>query len=451
MRALGIDIGTTSISMALVDADSGALVAHETVNHDSFIQDGCPAGKAQDPERIWAIVREKYEALARAHGRPACVGMTGQMHGMLYVDASGRAVSPLYTWQDGRGNLPMADGRSYAQCLRDAGLSAASGYGLTTHFWLSRNGQVPANAAGMTTVSDYVAMKLTGRTAPALGADMAASWGGFDLEARAFRREALAAAGVDIRLLPEVLPGHAILGQTPDGVPVTLSLGDNQASVIGSVRDIAHTVLINVGTGSQVSFGVRRYFECLGDIELRPCTADTYICVGSGLCGGRAYALLERFYREAAGETAPCYDRMLSQAQAFVDEYGPEAAWRVRTTFSGTRSDPAARGSAAGIGVENFRPGALTVGVIAGILGELYEEYARMREMTGARASVLVGSGNGLRRNPLMRRLAEDRFGLPLHIPAHREEAAYGAALAAMAAAGLAPSLAEAQKRIRYE
>lgn len=440
MYAMGIDIGTTSISMVMLDEENGALVARETVNHASFIDDGCPVGKAQDVGRIISIVMEKYAALVSAHGRPCCIGLTGQMHGMLYVDKDGEAISPLYTWQDGRGNLPMADGRTYAQALRDYG-AAASGYGLTTHFYMKQNGLVPANAASMATISDYLAMKLTGNKKPVLGADMAASWGCFDLQDKVFR--------VDDPLLPEVVKGYTIVGETPDGVPVMVSAGDNQASVIGSVRDMEGTVLLNIGTGSQVSLGTDRYFDCGGAIELRPC-ADQYILAGSGLCGGRAYAMLEQFYREAAGSDAPCYDRMLQQATAFVDQYGRDAAWEVRTTFSGTRSNPDERGSIRGIGVQNFRPGALTAGLVAGILGELNECYRGMIDMTGKPARFMVGSGNGLRKNPLMRRLAEEMFGLKLHIPAHMEEAAYGAALCALMASGRVKSLSDAQRMIRY-
>ena len=98
MRSLGIDIGTTSISMVLLDEDTGALVARETVEHAAFIDDGCPVGKVQDAGRIVAIALKKYASLVAAHGRPCCIGLTGQMHGMLYVDEDGAAVSPLYTW-----------------------------------------------------------------------------------------------------------------------------------------------------------------------------------------------------------------------------------------------------------------------------------------------------------------------------------------------------------------
>ena len=451
MLSLGIDIGTTTISLALLDGESGALVDRVTVNSEAFIDDGCPGGRAQDPEKIWRLVRQGVDGLIARHGSPDCVGITGQMHGMLYVDRQGRAVSPLYTWQDGRGGAPLADGRSAAQVLREAGLAAAPGFGLTTHFALLRQGRVPEAAVRMVTIPDYAAMKLTGSAEPFIGADMAASWGCFDLKERTFRLDALERLGVDPSVLPRLERRHAVAGQTPEGAPVTVAIGDNQASVLGSVRDVERTVLINIGTGSQVSFGTDRYFDVQGSIELRPCTDTGNILVGSGLCGGRAYAMLEKFYRELTGSAEGCYGLMARQAEDFVDRFGWDAAWRVRTTFTGTRDDPAVRGGIEGIGEDNFRPGALTAGMIDGILGELHGEYAQMCALTGGRAEALVGSGNGLRRNPLMRRRAEELFGLKLRIPAWQEEAACGAALCALATSGRAPSLAAAQARIQYE
>ena len=64
-----------------------------------------------------------------------------------------------------------------------------------------------------------------------------------------------------------------------------------------------------------------------------------------------------------------------------------------------------------GIRVENFHPGAMTVGMIAGILEELYGYYERMCQISGQRAKRMAGSGNGLRRNALMQQLAEGIFG----------------------------------------
>ena len=62
----------------------------------------------------------------------------------------------------------------------------------------------------------------------------------------------------------------------------------------------------------------------------------------------------------------------------------------------------------------------------------------------------MVGSGNAIRKNPLLREMAEKMFGMKLDIPAHEEEAACGAAFQAMASAGIADSLEDAQQMITY-
>ena len=90
---------------------------------------------------------------------------------------------------------------------------------------------------------------------------MAASWGCFDLQRQEFLYEALKHAGVDTSYLPEVRKGHFLIGKTRDGVPVMGSIGDNQASLFGSVRDLEDTVLLNVGTGSQISFVSEEFVE----------------------------------------------------------------------------------------------------------------------------------------------------------------------------------------------
>lgn len=456
MRAMGIDIGTTSISLIMIDGETGKMLGKTGIAHRSFLKSPMAFAKIQSPERLLSLTIEGARELIDKFGKPDSIGTTGQMHGMLYVDKNGKAVSPLYTWQDGSGNELTRDGRTYAEVLAEATGAASAGYGLTTHYYLQDKNLIPKEAVRMVTISDYIAMSLCGEKEPVIARDMAASWGCYDLEIGDFCREEMEELGVDISYLPRLIPGHGVIGQTTGdfvkGIPVTASLGDNQASVLGSVKDLSNTVLLNVGTGSQVSLGISRYQPSQGSIELRPCTEQFFLMAGSGLCGGRAYAMLEQFYREAAGSTEgeSLYAMMEKQARDFIDTYGKEAAWKIRTTFSGTRSNPKERGLISGIGVENFHPGAMTVGMIKGILEELYGMYEDMTAMTGSRAAHLVGSGNGLRYNPLMRELAEEMFRMPMEIPVCAEEAAYGAALQSLASAGFAESMAQMQQKIRY-
>lgn len=434
---IGVDTGTTSISIVAMNEDV-ELIDRLTINHGSFIPGEFEHSRVQDPERIKSLVDEVLADIITKYGRPSGIGFTGQMHGMLYVDAKGDSVSPLYTWQDGSGNDSVA-------LLREHGLRVSPGYGLATHYFLQRAGKIPDSARKMTTISDYIAMKLCGNHEPVISSDMAASWGCFDIQEREFMCAKLQSVGVDISYLPETRKSYEVIGHTLQGVPVISSLGDNQASVMGSVSDGENSVLINVGTGAQVSTITSKYFPAEGDIEIRPYD-DKYLLAGSSLCGGRAYAMLEKFYREISGHEY--YSVMMSQAEEFMKSGGH--AWDVTTTFMGTRSDSAKTGSITGITEENFCAGAFTVGVIQGILRELHGFYSSMKDLTGKTARVLVGSGNGLRRNEIMKVLAQNIFCMKINIPVWQEEAACGAALCAMARTGLAESITEAQKLICY-
>ena len=447
MKVLGLDIGTTTVSAVVVEGTT--VLEAMTLPNSSFLPTPNAWEKLQDLASIRQTALGAVNTLLEKHPDTARIGITGQMHGIVYLDASGAPVSPLYIWQDGCGNLLMEDGETYASFLRKTCGAASAGFGLTTHFYLQKNGMIPSDAVKMVTICEYVGMKLCGSSRAVIAKDMAASWGCFDLRERKFLTEQMRALGVDTSYLPELMDGHGIMGNTPEGIPVIVSLGDNQASVLGSVSDLCDTVLINVGTGSQVSMGTEDYHDVSGSIELRPCVEGTSLLVGSGLCGGRAYAMLEQFYRQVTDSEDAMYERMAVQAREFRKTYGSDAAWKVKTTFSGTRSNPAEKGSITGIGVENFHPGAMTLGVISGILEELHEMYIEMCRVTGKRAARLVGSGNGIRKNKLMQEMAEEIFGMKLQIPQYQEEAAYGAALYALAATGK-EDFRRIQKKIRY-
>lgn len=90
------------------------------------------------------------------------------------------------------------------------------------------------------------------------------------------------------------------------------------------------------------------------------------------------------------------------------------------------------------------------MGMLRGILEELYDMYQGMCQMTGKKARCLVGAGNGIRKNTLMQEMAEKIFGMKLNIPKCQEEAALGAALCSLVSSGKVDSLEEIQKKIQY-
>ena len=139
MRAMGIDIGTTTASIIMMDASTGEILGSRTIAHNAFVKGHVPESKVQDADKLYQVAEAAVLELSEEFGAPACIGLTGQMHGMLYVDNEGNAVSPLYIWQDACGNFKMEDGKSYAEKLRETGGAASTGFGLTSHYYLQMN------------------------------------------------------------------------------------------------------------------------------------------------------------------------------------------------------------------------------------------------------------------------------------------------------------------------
>lgn len=119
----------------------------------------------------------------------------------------------------------------------------------------------------------------------------------------------------------------------------------------------------------------------------------------------------------------------------------------VSTTFGGTRSDPGKRGSISGIGLANFTPSALAAGVLQGMAQELYQMYQSIEK---TQIHTLAASGNAVRRNPVLVKLLEKVFGMPVMIPKEQEEAALGAAIFSAVSAGLSSREELAFRCVRY-
>lgn len=438
---IGLDIGTTSISAVAVESSSGLLLRSVTVPNDGALSSPDGVSRLQNPARIAKTVLELKESLASEFSPVAAIGVTGQMHGILYLGRKGQAISSLHTWQDGRGNLPY-EGSTYAARLSvHSGYPLASGYGLVTHFINLKQGLVPADAVTFCAIQDYIAMLLARRETPLVHASDAASFGCYDLTSQVFDLAATEKLGLDGTFLPSVTVETAVIGEDSSGIPVAVAIGDNQASVLGSLRDPA-SVLVNIGTGSQVSAVIPAPVPFPAG-EIRPYISQSCLLVGAPLCGGRAYALLHHFFARCAerfgGDSRDIYTVMNDMAS----ECPVNHTLKVDPRFCGTRSDPTLRGTVSAISEENFTPEQLTRGVLWGMAAELRALYGEMT--LPSPAAGLVGSGNAVRENPVLRWYLEEQFGLPLKCPIHREEAAFGAAIFAAAAADVYRDIPAAQ------
>jgi sedoheptulokinase len=240
------------------------------------------------------------------------------------------------------------------------------------------------------------------------------------------------------------------MGKARAGQLVSLAIGDNQASFVGSVRSNESCLLINIGTGSQLSMFTEECLE-MPSLETRPFCGGGFLLVGSSLCGGRAYAALEHFFRDiVAMATGRDTGELYGSMERLVAAEGISDKLEFQTKYCGTRGDPHQRGEIRNLGLDNFTPEHFRAGTLSGIITELFDYYEPMSIYTKKQPKMLVGSGNGIRLNKPMATIASEIFGLPVRIPLYEEEAAYGAALLAMVSSGQFGSVPDVQKLVRY-
>ncbi|BFT71172.1 sedoheptulokinase [Paenibacillus sp. P36] len=452
MYLAGIDIGTTSICLIVANAEDGRVIRMASTKNDAALPSKEFWERTQQADRIVQLVQSLIEECQDDWDAVRAIGISCQMHGVLYVSKEGKAVSPLVTWQDGRGELLLESGRSYATELSElTGFDLHTGYGLVTHYYLTKQGNLPSGGVKLCTIGDYVAMQLCDEKTPRIDSSNAASIGLFTLPNRQFDKDQLIAAGMDAEFLPELVHHTAIAGDTADGKKVLWAIGDNQASFLGAVSSFQGTLLVNIGTGSQVSVYSSAYFES-PHLETRPFMDGGYLLVGASLSGGKSYELLEQFFREVCRtfgllDDRSFYETMNRLAEEALIESVP--ALKVGTQFYGTREHPYKTGSIEGIRPNNFHPQQLIVGFLHGILDELDGFTKCLPAELHEQLTRLAVSGNGIRKNRAMQQLASIKWQLPLMFPRVKEEAAFGAAVHAAVGSGLYSDYAEALQRMQ--
>ena len=349
------------------------------------------------------------------------------MHGMVYISEGGKAVSPLYSWQDGRANRKYSKTKTFCEEILDrTGYVCSSGYAFATLFYNRINHIEPKEAKSFCSIMDYIVMILTNNKTPLIHVSNAASFGLYDLKNNCFDSVAVEQLGLSHYTLPQIAEETEIAGYYKN-IPISVAIGDNQASFFGSVKEEKTSALVNFGTGSQVSAVVDELQNINKEIEIRPYLFGKYLICGSALCGGKAYAIMENFFLEYAEtltqKKTSQYEIMNELARkAYID--GKPLS--ISTRFCGTRQNPSLRGVISGIDDINFTPGNLLLGVLHGMVDELKIYFDCMGCVDVSR---LVASGNAVKKNLLLVNLLGDVFEMKVVLTDSNEEAAVGSAL----------------------
>ena len=216
----------------------------------------------------WAGTLEAIErALAASGADPAeveAIGLAGQMHGAVLLDGHGDVVRPAILWNDQRTAAECDAIRELVgaeRLIAITGNDAITGFTAPKLLWVRRH--EPEAWAGVRHVllpKDFVRLRLTGEHAM----DKADGSGTllFDLAARTWSAEVLAALDLDPALFPETFEGPAITGRLSPGAasatalragtPVVAGAGDQAANGVGVGAIAEGTVALSLGTSGVI-------------------------------------------------------------------------------------------------------------------------------------------------------------------------------------------------------
>lgn len=442
MTYLGIDIGTSAVKAVLVDGEQRLLAEAEV---PLSISRPHPLWSEQEPDAWWAASREALAALRAtapaALATTQAIGLSGQMHGAVVLDAADRPLRPAILWNDGRA---QAECRVLMDRVPDlgriAGIPAMPSFTAPKLLWLAAHEpDLFARTAHVLLPKDYVALQLTGDhvTDPC---DAAGSlW--LDEAARAWSPEILAATGLTTAQMPRIVegtmpaatlrPGIAAELGLPPGIPLAGGAGDAAAGAIGIGAIDDGDGFVSLGTSAQ-------YFV----------TTGTYRPYPERLIHAYCHGLPERWFQSAALlNGASCVGwaaRLLGEPDIPALLARVEADWRgpSRILFlpylAGERTphdDPYARGVLFGLDADSSATD-LMQAVLEGVAFSLAEAQDCLAEAgTDVPAPAAIGGGA---RSPFWMRLFATILDRPVTLYAGAAKGpAFGAArLARLAATG---------------
>ena len=452
--AIGVDVGTTGTRAIAVD-DRGDVVSSQTSEYALLTPR--PQWTEQDPADWWQATRTVLTAVSqacRAAGhRVVGLGLTGQMHGSVFLDDAGDVIRPAILWNDQRTAKQCDEITTRVgsdRLVEITGNPALTGFQAPKVLWL--RDEEPDNFSRVASVllpKDYVRLRLTGELAT--DASDAAGTLLFDLRDRAWSSEVLDALEVPAGWLPPIFEGPDPAGQVnadvaadvglPAGIPVAAGGGDNAAAAIGTAVTREGLMSSSIGTSGVLFAHVEEAaIDPSGRIHaFAHSVPGGYCLLAVTLSAGGSL----RWWRQ---QTGLGYDELVAEAEAVAA--GSEGLVFL-PYLTGERTphlDPLASGAFLGLTSRHTR-GHLTRALMEGVLFSLRHGIEIMGEL-GVRPTEIRAIGGGAT-SSLWLHLQADVYGAPIQRMAIEEGAAYGAALLGHVSAGTFSSVNEATSAVR--
>jgi xylulokinase len=427
-RLIGLDVGTSSVKGLAID-ERGTVLAEAQRGYPVSMPH--PGWSEQNPEQWWQATQAVLAELdaAAADG----IGLTGQMHGLVALDADRRPLRPAILWNDGR-SQPQADEierrLGVPRLVELSGNRVLAGFTAPKLAWMAEH--EPDLFRRITHVllpKDYVRLRLC----DVLSTDVSDASGTslFDVAGRRWSPELADAFGVDPAWLPAAHESIEISGHAFGGVPVAAGAGDQAAGALGvGVTDAGGPASVVLGT-SGVVFAAR----------------DAYAADPDGRLHAFCHALPGRWHvmaviLSAAGalswlQTVVGGDVAIETLLTEADRWEPGAEGLTFAPYlSGERTphpDADVRGAFVGLGLRHDR-GAVVRAVLEGVAHALADGLDLIGA-TGPRPRFARISGGGAR-SELWCRIVASVLDLPLQRTSSTAGGAFGAALLGGVAAG---------------
>jgi xylulokinase len=436
---IGIDLGTSGVRSLATDA-AGTCIGQAHRGYPTRMSG--PDRAEQDPSEWWgatcATLRELLAGPGLAGRRIAGVGLSGQMHGLVLVDAAGRPVRPAITWLDSRAAslLPRWIERlGEGTADRITGIPLSPGMFGPLLTWLEAHEPESLRAAALALLpKDYLGLRLTGvgSTDPT---DATATLL-FDTARRTWSSVIVERLGIRASLLPEVVETFAVRGRVepaaaretglPPGTPVIAGGGDTAMAACALALEPGR-VSIAVNTGGTVTTVARepRIDTRAGLHTMAYVEPGQWLLMVPILTAGEALVWFARLWAGSSEPPEGAIGALLAEAAAIPA--GASGALFV-PVLAGDRTDPRRLGAFVGLRLSQTR-GALARAVLEGVAFELRAAFETIA--APARNDAVVFCSGGGFRSPLWRQVQADVLGRPLRSVAEDQHSARGAAWAA--------------------
>lgn len=459
MYWLGIDVGTGGTRALLID--DGGKVRHAcTAPHEDMRMER-PLWAEQRPENWWGAAQLAVQGVLAQAGASGAdvrgVGLSGQMHGLVILDASDQVIRPALIWCDQRSQAQVdainsAVGKETV--LASTANPVLTGFTLPKLLWVRDH--EPALFARVRKVllpKDYVRFRLTGEYA----SDVSDASGTalFDVVRRRWSYELAERLGLERAILPEVKESTGVTGKLTaaaaaatglaEGTSVVAGAGDQAASAVGSGIVEPGLVSCTIGTSGVVfAHSTSPAYDPLGRVHTF-CHAVMGAWHVMGVTQGAGLSL--QWFRNQLARGAD-YDALTAEAaQAPAGSNG--LFWL--PYLMGERTphlDAAARGGWIGLTASHTRAD-LIRSLLEGV-SYSQKDCLEIIEQMGAPVSSVRVSGGGAR-SAFWRQMLADIFAKRVVVLETQEGSAYGAALLALVGTGGYGSIGEICREAIHE